>query len=66
MLTVQSEHVGGMIVCNGCHHSGPYLKADVRNPAAERAFRKRMACSRCGARAFTLVPKQEQSETAWE
>lgn len=59
MLTATSDDVGGLIVCQRCKHTGHYLKADVRNAEREREFRSRLACSRCGASDFTLVPKQE-------
>jgi hypothetical protein len=59
MLSPQSDDVGGLVVCQRCQHSGPYLKAHVRNPETERLFREKLACSSCGSRDYTLVPKQE-------
>ena len=55
-----ADDIAGMVVCQKCQHSGFYLKADVRNADAEQRLRERLACSRCGSRLFTLVPKQER------
>jgi hypothetical protein len=51
------DEIGGLVVCRKCQHMGQYLKADVRNAEAERRLRDRLACSRCGCREFTLVPR---------
>lgn len=58
MQEPHADDIAGLVVCRKCQHSGHYLKADVRNSEAERRLRDRLACSRCGSRLFTLVPKQ--------
>ena len=57
------DDVGGHVICMNCAHTGQYLKKDVRNREAEQRLRARLACSRCGARDFLLMP-QDAGEMA--